>query len=120
MSDARRRVPGTTREGKLGIALICGLLAFKACPVSSSPQEWMKGAHAKDLEIQKKYGVEFLNYWYDEGSGEVFCLAKSPSKEAAIAVHREGHGLVADDGLTSMCGRAATTITSCSVGKGIR
>jgi hypothetical protein len=59
--------------------------------------EAVKGAHAKDLEIQKKYGVEYLKYWYDESSGRVFCLAKGPNKEAVIAVHREGHGLVADE-----------------------
>lgn len=52
-------------------------------------------AHAKDLETQAKYGVKFLKYWFDEG--KVFCLVEAPSKEAAIAVHREVHGPVADD-----------------------
>ena len=59
--------------------------------------EAVKGAHAKDIEVQKKHGVEYLKYWYDEASGRVFCLAKAPTKEAAIAVHREGHGLLADE-----------------------
>jgi len=59
--------------------------------------EAVKGAHAKDLEVQKKHGVEYLKYWYDEGSGRVFCLVNAPTKEAAIAVHREAHGLVADE-----------------------
>jgi hypothetical protein len=27
----------------------------------------------------------------------VFCLVEAPNKEAAAAVHREAHGLVADD-----------------------
>lgn len=53
-------------------------------------------AHAKDLEVQKKYGVEYLKYWYDENTGKVFCLVSAPNKEAAMAVHREAHGLVAD------------------------
>jgi len=57
----------------------------------------VKGAHAKDLEVQKKHGVEYLKYWYDEVSGKVFCLAKGPNKEAVIAVHREAHGLLADE-----------------------
>jgi Protein of unknown function (DUF4242) len=35
--------------------------------------------------------------WFDEGSGKVFCLVEAPSKEAAEAVHREAHGLVADE-----------------------
>ena len=54
------------------------------------------GAHQKDLEVQGKHGVNYLKYWYDEGTGKVFCLVDAPSKEAAEAVHREAHGLVAD------------------------
>ncbi|MDP4221395.1 MAG: DUF4242 domain-containing protein [Bacteroidota bacterium] len=55
------------------------------------------GAHVADLAHQKKHGVEYLKYWFDEGSGKAFCLVNAPNKEAAIAVHREAHGLVADD-----------------------
>jgi hypothetical protein len=54
------------------------------------------GAHAKDVEVQRKHGVKYLKYWFDEGTGKVFCLVEAPSKEAANAVHREAHGLVAD------------------------
>ena len=57
----------------------------------------VKGAHARDVEVQKKHGVKYLKYWYDEGSGKVFCLVDAPSKEAAIAVHKEAHGLLADE-----------------------
>ena len=53
-------------------------------------------AHKKDLETQEKHGVKYLQYWFDEGTGTVFCLVEAPSKEAAAAVHREAHGLVAD------------------------
>ena len=53
-------------------------------------------AHAADVETQAKYGVKYLRYWFDEASGKVFCLVEAPNKEAAIAVHREAHGLVAD------------------------
>jgi hypothetical protein len=59
--------------------------------------EAVMGAHAKDLEIQGKHGVKYLKYWFDEGAGKVFCLVEAPSKEAAVAVHREAHGLVADE-----------------------
>jgi hypothetical protein len=59
--------------------------------------EAVAGAHAKDLEVQNKYGVQYLKYWYDEGSGKVFCLVHAPNKEAAMKVHREAHGLVADE-----------------------
>jgi len=54
-------------------------------------------AHRKDLEVQQKHGVNYLRYWFDEGTGKVFCLVQAPSKEAAEAVHRESHGLVADE-----------------------
>jgi Protein of unknown function (DUF4242) len=60
-------------------------------------KEAVKGAHAKDLEIQNKYNVKYLKYWYDDINGKVFCLVEAPDKESAIAVHREGHGLLADE-----------------------
>ena len=53
-------------------------------------------AHARDLEVQAKHGVRYLKYWFDEKTGKVFCLVEAPSKEAAAAVHRQAHGLVAD------------------------
>ena len=37
--------------------------------------------------------MSYVRYWYDEATGKVFCLAEAPSAEAAIAVHREAHGL---------------------------
>jgi hypothetical protein len=55
------------------------------------------GAHQRDLEVQSKHGVNYLKYWFDEGSGKVFCLVEAPSAEAAAAVHREAHGLLADE-----------------------
>jgi Nickel responsive protein SCO4226-like len=54
------------------------------------------GAHQKDLETQEKYGVKYLRYWFNEQTGKVFCLVEAPNKEAAVRVHREAHGLVAD------------------------
>jgi hypothetical protein len=57
----------------------------------------VKGAHEKDLQVQHKHNVNYIRYWYDEGTGKVFCLVEAPSKEAAAAVHREAHGLVADE-----------------------
>ena len=55
------------------------------------------GAHQKDLEVQGKHGVKYLKYWFNEAEGTVFCLVDAPSKDAAVAVHREAHGLVTDD-----------------------
>jgi hypothetical protein len=54
-------------------------------------------AHAADLKVQEKHGVKFLKYWFNEEDGTIFCLSEAPSKEAADAVHREAHGLVADE-----------------------
>ncbi len=59
--------------------------------------EAVAGAHQKDLETQGKHGVTYLQYWYNEAAGKVYCLVDAPSKEAAEAVHREAHGLVADE-----------------------
>ena len=59
--------------------------------------EAVAGAHQKDLEVQGKHGVNYLKYWFNEVEGAVFCLVDAPSKEAAIAVHCEAHGLVTDD-----------------------
>jgi len=58
--------------------------------------EAVAGAHARDLEVQEAHGVHYLKYWFDEGSGQVFCLVDAPDAAAAEAVHREAHGLVAD------------------------
>ena len=59
--------------------------------------EAVAGAHQKDLEVQGTRGVKYLRYWFNEQSGKVYCLVEAPSKEAAEAVHREAHGLVADE-----------------------
>ena len=54
------------------------------------------GAHAADLITQEGYGVNYRQYWVDEANGKVFCLVEAPDADAAIRVHREAHGLVAD------------------------
>ncbi len=54
-------------------------------------------AHKKDLETQGSYGVSYLRYWVDESAGKIFCLVEADDAEAANTVHREAHGLVADE-----------------------
>lgn len=54
-------------------------------------------AHAADLRVQAKYDTRYLNYWLDEDAGTIFCLVDAPDAESAHAVHREAHGLVADE-----------------------
>jgi class 3 adenylate cyclase len=53
-------------------------------------------AHEKDMETQRKYGVEYTKYWINEKAGKVFCLCHAPNAEAAECVHREAHGMVAE------------------------
>ena len=55
------------------------------------------GAHAADLEKQDAHDVKYLRYWVDEEAGKIFCLVEAPTAEAASTVHREAHGLVADE-----------------------
>ena len=54
-------------------------------------------AHQADLKTQSAYDVKYLRYWVDESQGKVFCLVEAPSATAANTVHREAHGLIADD-----------------------
>jgi Nickel responsive protein SCO4226-like len=54
-------------------------------------------AHAADLDKQGEHDVKYLRYWVDEEAGKIFCLVEAPSAEAASTVHREAHGLVADE-----------------------
>lgn len=54
-------------------------------------------AHQADLKTQEKYGVKYINYWFDEKQGKIFCLVDAPNAEAAHKVHKEAHGLVADE-----------------------
>src|SRR5262249_33175015 len=70
--DIHRHVPGLTAEGAAQ-------------------------AHARDLAVQDARGVNYRKYWFDDSTGQVFCLVDAPSREAAEAVHREAHGLVADE-----------------------
>src|SRR5512135_1835867 len=54
-------------------------------------------AHAADLQAQDAHGVHYLRYWVDQEHGKIFCLVDAPDADAAATVHREAHGLVADE-----------------------
>ncbi|MGE0046843.1 MAG: nickel-binding protein [Hyphomonadaceae bacterium] len=54
-------------------------------------------AHAQDQEIQGKYNVEYLTYWYNVATGCGYCLVDAPDKETAIRVHAESHAQVPED-----------------------
>ena len=57
----------------------------------------VRNAHAKDVAIQGDHGVNYKSYWVSEQEGKVFCLVEAPDAETAARVHREAHGLVADE-----------------------
>ena len=52
------------------------------------------GAHQKDLAIQHKHGVNFINYWVDEKNGIVMCLAEAKDSASLVEAHKEAHGLI--------------------------
>jgi hypothetical protein len=53
-------------------------------------------AHAADVKTEGEFGVVYHKYWFNESQGKAFCLCSAPNPEAAIAVHRKAHGMVAD------------------------
>lgn len=55
------------------------------------------GAHQKDLAVQGKHDVNFINYWVDTRSGTVVCLSQAPDSSAVIETHREAHGLLPNE-----------------------
>jgi len=54
----------------------------------------VEGAHQKDLATEKKYGVNFINYWVDEKTGVVMCLSQAKDSGSVIKTHKEAHGLL--------------------------
>ena len=58
--------------------------------------EAVANAHAKDLAVEKKYGVDFIKYWVDEDKGLVYCLSSSRDTQSIIQTHAEAHGLLPD------------------------
>jgi len=54
-------------------------------------------AHVMDLEVQDRFGVRYVTYWFDYDRGRAFCLADAPNRQAVEDVHRTSHGMVAVD-----------------------
>lgn len=66
--------------------------------LGSVTEEDIKAAHQRDLEVQNQHqGVQFLTFWFNSPEGEAFCLVEAPSKDEAVAVHKESHGLIPHD-----------------------
>jgi hypothetical protein len=53
--------------------------------------------HHADLQTQGGHDVSYLRYWVDGKHGKIFCLVEAPTADAAATVHREAHGLVAEE-----------------------
>jgi hypothetical protein len=68
-------------------------------------------AHAKDLAVQAKYGVQFLKYWVNEKSGTVYCLSSAPDSAHIADAHNEAHGLLPQQVYAVTDGIAATPVT---------
>jgi class 3 adenylate cyclase len=64
--------------------------------VPGATPDALEQAHNADLAVQDKHCVHCLKYWFNEEAGKVFCLFDAPNPEAAAAVHREAHGLMAE------------------------
>ena len=50
--------------------------------------------------VKQEHGREVTKrqcYWVAEQEGKIFCLVDAPHADAANTVHREAHGLVADE-----------------------
>jgi class 3 adenylate cyclase len=50
--------------------------------------------HLKDLEVQDRFGVQLLTYWFDYDRQTAFCLAKAASADAVKALHGASHGAI--------------------------
>jgi len=78
--------------------------------------EQVAQAHLADLDMEAKFGVQFLAYWFDADQGEAFCLAKAPTSDSLTAVHQATHGLipneiisVSEDNVLRLLGRMSET-----------
>jgi hypothetical protein len=45
--------------------------------------------HKKDLAVEGKHDVNFVNYYVDEGKGVIFCVSEAPDSNAVKATHIE-------------------------------
>jgi len=86
-------LPPPAAQGKAGVHLKLYLDRHHFGPGKVTAAD-VAAAHQKDLAVQAKYRVRFINYWFDARTGTVSCLVEAPSADAAIAAHKEAHGLL--------------------------
>ena len=51
-------------------------------------------AHEKDLTVEKKFGVRFLQCWLDEAGGTIYCLSSATDSQEIRKAHAAAHGLL--------------------------
>jgi hypothetical protein len=93
LDSARTKSPKGQNEGG---AMQLFMDVHNTLPEGATAND-VAAAHEADVKLQRKYNVRYINYWVDENARKVFCLVEAPDREAAHAVHREAHGLVADE-----------------------
>lgn len=54
-------------------------------------------AHAADLQVQERFGVRYLQYWFNREAGKIYCLISAPSIVDAVRVHENSHGMLPDE-----------------------
>ena len=64
---------------------------------SAVTSEEVGKAHQADPQTQGSYDVSYLHYLVDGERGKIFCLVQAPTADAAATVHREAHGLLAEE-----------------------
>lgn len=59
--------------------------------------EQVAQAHLSDLEVQARFDVQFLAYWFDPNTGLAFCLVKAERPDNLQEAHRAAHGLIPNE-----------------------
>lgn len=54
-------------------------------------------AHVQDMQVQDRFGVKYLTYWFDYDRHAAFCLVDAPDSDTASQVHAAAHGLIANE-----------------------
>jgi class 3 adenylate cyclase len=57
----------------------------------------VRQAHAMDLQVQERFGVRYLRYWFNREAGKIYCLLDAPDVVAAVRVHENSHGMLPDE-----------------------
>lgn len=51
-------------------------------------------AHQLDLNVENRFGVRYLSYWFDYERQHAFCLVDAPDPDSVERCHKEAHGMI--------------------------